>query len=183
MWTVSKPAPLLRQALADRRAAPIFPWLPAIRSAWPNVPLWAKRLRGWKTAAISSSVTNVNCVGVLAIISGCNRMSSTFHSPTNSAFSGSRNANFGKPNVSVRSAWIIASGSFLRLSSPNRPEGMSIATTVASDWLIYLTIAANPPVKGRFRPEPNKPSITTSRSSSSGGTKSSTTSVNSIFSM
>ena len=137
----------------------------------------------WKTAAISSSVTNVNCVGVLAIISGCNRISSTFHSPTNSAFSGSRNASFGKPNVSVRSAWIIESGSFLRLSSPNRPEGMSIETMVASDWLIYLTIAAKPPVKGRFKPEPNKPSITTSRSSSSGGTKSSTTSVNSIFSM
>ena len=52
------------------------------------------------------------------------------------AHSPEKKRQFREANVKVKLALMIASESFLRLSSPNKPEGISIATTSASDWLI-----------------------------------------------
>ena len=54
-------------------------------------------------------------------------------------------------------------------SSPINPDGISMATTVAGDALMYFTTAANPPLSGLFSPEPNKPSITRWSSVRAGG--------------
>ena len=55
-------------------------------------------------------------------------------------------------------------------SSPISPEGMSMATTMAGEELMYFTTAANPPLNGLFRPEPNNPSITKWSGVRAGGT-------------
>ena len=84
--TVSNPAPLRRHARAANNAAPIFPRLPAISNACPNIPLCAKRGRGRNTSSKSFSPISANGVNVPSIASGCNRISNTFHLPTYSAF-------------------------------------------------------------------------------------------------
>ena len=55
-------------------------------------------------------------------------------------------------------------------SSPISPEGISMATTVAGEALMYFTTAAKPPLNGLFSPDPNSPSITKCSGVRVGGT-------------
>ena len=64
------------------------------------------------------------------------------------------------------------------LSSHISPDGMSMLTTRAGDWLMYFTMAANPPASGLLSPLPNSPSTTSVSAPNSGGSKLSVTSVN-----
>ena len=54
VWTVSLPAPLRIHALEARMAAPAMPRRPAMRQAWPNVPLWENRGRVLSMALAST---------------------------------------------------------------------------------------------------------------------------------
>ena len=102
--------------------------------------------------------------------SSLNWISNNSHSPTNSVFSAKRKASFGSCRLKVTSARIILAFTLNVFSSPISPEGMSMATTIAGEELMYFTTAANPPLNGLFRPEPNNPSITRWSGVRAGGT-------------
>ena len=68
-------------------------------------------------------------------------MSSTMHSPMNSAFSLKKNDSRFEPKVRVRSARMMLRRSLPSFHSPKRPEGMSIDTMKASLLLMYCTSA------------------------------------------
>ena len=96
-------------------------------------------------------------------------MSSNSHSPMNSAFSAKRKASLGSCRLKVTSARMMLARTLNVFSSPISPEGISMDATVAGEELMYLTTAANPPLRGLFNPEPNKPSITRCSSVRVGG--------------
>ena len=58
-----------------------------------------------------------------------------------------------------------------------RPDGMSMLTTRHSDWLMYFTSEAKPPLRGLLSPEPKSPSMTSTDAGSSGGSNSLVTSM------
>ena len=99
------------------------------------------------------------------------RMSSTRTTPRYCWQSAKSIASFFICRVSVTSAQTIAFVGTAALSSVIIPDGMSMLTTRAGDWLMYFTSEAKPPSSGLLSPEPNNPSTISVCSVSLGGSK------------
>ena len=154
-----------------------MPIEPATSSARPKQPLCACFARDFINGRTSSLQVKKNGDRVSSIAHCESWISSICSSPTNISFSANSCDSLGNCSVSVSVASTI-SCSAGSLSPPNRPDGISIATTsLLQASMPRMTLANTPFTTGRSSPLPKSASITTTSAASAGIIKASATSV------